>query len=1021
MRTCSRRTLISMTMLAGMFATIWIGVPDAAARDLASMSADEIRVLQQRLSDAACYKGPIDGRAGAQLDGAKKACPDQEPVLRIETGMHVGAISRIGVDAQCRIAATASDDKTVRLWSLPDGSLLRTLRWPIGPGYGGRVFATAVSPEGRFVAAGGWDAQFETTGTNSVMIFDAATGSVVARVGGFEYGIDYLVFSPDGRWLAATLIAGGVRVIDATTWRVIASDKSYGDHSNGATFGPDGRLYTVAFDGKIRRYGPGPGFAAESVISAHGGNKPYSIAVDLQGARLAVGFNDSTAVDFYDAATLQFRGQADTKGISKGNLSSVAWRGDGQVLIAGGSFIQQGYLPVILFDRDGQRLRRQPTPVAENAIHNIQTCGAGFAMATGDPGFGLLGGGGEKVLWRPSVTVDMRSKLGDNFLASWDARRLRFGLGLGGKQPVSFDLVAATLTESRDSPSGLSAPRYSGLQVTNWQDNTNPQLAGRPIKLDQYEISRSLAISTDPVSGIRTVTGFVLGTEWYLRSFDAGGTEAWHRPAPGIAWGVNLAKNGWIIIAAYGDGTIRWHRSGDGAELLALFVNAKTKAWIAWTPSGYYMASPGGEDLIGWHINRGWNQAADFFPASRFRARFNRPDIVQLVLDTHDEAAAIKQANEAANRREETKPLEAALPPVVKILSPASGATFSEQKTELTYSLRSPSGLPIDRVVTIIDGSPTGMQGYDPKGSTTEEKQSVTIDLPPHDVVVGLVARSGSLIGDVAQIKLIYRGTPPAKTADDDSTKPVLYALLVGVANYQDPKLHLDYSAKDATDLATALQTQTGGLYRDVKVRLLTDREATVSGLKDGLFWLQKETTSRDLAIVFLAGHGVTDTKNQFWFLTHEADMSRLYSTAVSRGEIMDVLHDLPGKKILFLDACHAGAVLGSGGKTRGASVDLNSTINDFATADSGLVVYGAAMGRELSVENDSWQHGAFTKALLEAIGEGKADVVHKGKVTTALLDVYLSERVKQLTNGEQHPVMSRPDAVPDFPIALVK
>jgi uncharacterized caspase-like protein len=172
---------------------------------------------------------------------------------------------------------------------------------------------------------------------------------------------------------------------------------------------------------------------------------------------------------------------------------------------------------------------------------------------------------------------------------------------------------------------------------------------------------------------------------------------------------------------------------------------------------------------------------------------------------------------------------------------------------------------------------------------------------------------------------------------------------------------------------------------------------------------------------LFLAGRGITDLKNEFWFLTQEADMARLYSTALSRTDIMRVLQDMPGKKILFLDACHAGAVLIPSARTRGASVDLNAAVNDFAMAESGIVVYGAATGRELSVESDQWHHGAFTKALIEAIGEGNADIMHKGKITTALLDLYLSERVKELTDGEQHPVMSRPDAVPDFPLASVK
>src|SRR5271154_5635793 len=119
---------------------------------------------------------------------------------------------------------------------------------------------------------------------------------------------------------------------------------------------------------------------------------------------------------------------------------------------------------------------------------------------------------------------------------------------------------------------------------------------------------------------------------------------------------------------------------------------------------------------------------------------------------------------------------------------------------------------------------------------------------------------------------------PPPREAD--ALKPTLYALVVGVANYQNPALRLDYSAKDAQDLATALKAQSGGLYRDVKVRLLTDGEATSTGVKDGLYWLQKETTNRDLAVLFLAGHGVIDAKNEFWFLTYEADLSRLDSTA---------------------------------------------------------------------------------------------------------------------------------------------
>ena len=59
----------------------------------------------------------------AVLAGAARAedLPDQRPMLRIEPGMHTAAIKRIGVDAACTLMATGSDDKTARLWALPEG------------------------------------------------------------------------------------------------------------------------------------------------------------------------------------------------------------------------------------------------------------------------------------------------------------------------------------------------------------------------------------------------------------------------------------------------------------------------------------------------------------------------------------------------------------------------------------------------------------------------------------------------------------------------------------------------------------------------------------------------------------------------------------------------------------------------------------------------------------------------------------------------------------------------------------
>jgi len=68
--------------------------------------------------------------------------PPTEPIPRIETGMHNAQIRRIGIDASCRLMVTGSEDKTTRLWALPEQGLgapklLGVLRVPIGSGNDG--------------------------------------------------------------------------------------------------------------------------------------------------------------------------------------------------------------------------------------------------------------------------------------------------------------------------------------------------------------------------------------------------------------------------------------------------------------------------------------------------------------------------------------------------------------------------------------------------------------------------------------------------------------------------------------------------------------------------------------------------------------------------------------------------------------------------------------------------------------------------------------------------------------------
>ena len=62
-----------------------------------------------------------------------------------------------------------------------------------------------------------------------------------------------------------------------------------------------------------------------------------------------------------------------------------------------------------------------------------------------------------------------------------------------------------------------------------------------------------------------------------------------------------------------------------------------------------------------------------------------------------------------------------------------------------------------------------------------------------------------------------------------------------------------------------------------------------------------------------------------------------------------------------------------------------------------------SSSGREYSYENPRWGHGAFTKAILEGL-DGGADFNKNSVIHLTELELFVSERVKELTGGRQHP-----------------
>ncbi len=203
---------------------------------------------------------------------------------------------------------------------------------------------------------------------------------------------------------------------------------------------------------------------------------------------------------------------------------------------------------------------------------------------------------------------------------------------------LRFDLRALKLSSAPPNDGLTFAPQREGLTIDGLRNGTRPTLGGQALPLQQYDIARSLAIARD-------AKRFFLGSSFALTAFDDIGTTKWRWGSRNEIAAVNASEDGRVVVTADGDGAIRWHRSDDGRELLALQVlpNKGEPAkwdWVLWTPEGFYDATPGAEEVLKWVTNHGSDNAATVLPVSAI-AKLHRPNALPHVLDQLETAHAL--------------------------------------------------------------------------------------------------------------------------------------------------------------------------------------------------------------------------------------------------------------------------------------------------------------------------------------------------------------------------------------------
>lgn len=239
---------------------------------------------------------------------------------------------------------------------------------------------------------------------------------------------------------------------------------------------------------------------------------------------------------------------------------------------------------------------------------------------------------------------------------------------------------------------------------------------------------------------------------------------------------------------------------------------------------------------------------------------------------------------------------------------------------------------------------------------------------------------------------------------------PQIWAVVVGVSQYQDTKMNLKYADADAKMLYDFLKSPKGGKLDDEHLILLTNQQATRANIIKEIKNRFSKAFDNDMVMLYIAGHGMPDpTGNEVYFLCHDAQKNNLEGTAVSQTDIQKALATTRAKKkVWFADACHSGG-MGISEGLRGAedesSYQVNKLLTQLSNTNKGMALLTASAASETSREADKWGggHGVFTYYLAKGL-QGEADQNKDGIVNIRELYEFVYRGTTSETQGNQHP-----------------
>jgi len=941
---------------------------------------------------------------------------------------------------------TASMDKSVRVWDSKTLKEKRKILGHIGIEHLGKVFAIAISPDGKYLAVGGylelpsyvWDKDIEPF---IFQIYDYQTGKLLHNLYAHVNPITDLKFSDDGKYLVSSSFDTTIRVWDVPNFKNI---KSYGStigggiHNIGIVKQANDNICFVDIGHQIRKYSLTNGLLKSKELP----KKIAKILVFKKSKKIVVTFFGSSEVYVlnYDLELI--------KKFDTGMINSQLALNDNETRLAIGSGLKEhavkiydttsfkqksvftkhrGYISAMTFV-DNHTVVSSSNVDYEILLWNIKNNKILQRTQTQTKThYDLMSKSPKTITWN-----DIKDKNKRKFEKEFDFENFKMQ---NIKSLQNFAMQAHRPPGTKRISNGKYKLGFS-KHMTRLHLNT---ISGENVFIYQRDAS----------------TGYVHTTYGFYKNYLITGGRAGHLDILDLKGNFIATLMGHtgdmtsftvidgILVTSATDHMIKlWDLSKltNHYQLLnpvATFVVAGDE-WILWTEEGYFTASQNGADLIGFHVNsqKGIQEEAHWVSIDKLYDYFFRPDLVKLKLQGVD----ITKYTKGLTYVDVLK-----TPPPTVVTYPVISRDINKRKRTVRLKFKvienDNGGVGVIRIyqegklVKTLGDAKINRRIANVDKKLEEERlnklakqrqaEYLALQKSVSKSVNGTLVSDDDLVGDVeiiaAQNKAgEYTVTLPLKAGKNTISieafnktntvasirenivvhakikkrRPKIYAIVVGVNKFeQDNVSQLKYSENDAKTIAREIKRAT---RLKTEVTLLRGKNVTKEKIYKAIAKIQKKAHLEDKIVFYISTHGKA-SRGQLYLVPHN---NKKLKNWIKFEELFAKIQAIPAlEQIFIIDACESGSasdIMASVYDAKASVLAKQSGVHLLMATTKGTFAFESA--------DKNIHHGVFTNNILKALSSKSTDKNRDRTISIIELSKALQE--PQYSVKQQFPVI---------------